>query len=283
MLLDDVEAGDELLISGSSAIDDGGYPVMGSNGRPLLKARDFMNEVKLYIRFPIMDAGFIATTVHKTRLFTVMDEYRIVQSVLLKDASLAKPFSRQKRRPAGDFESSIHFVRGRASGSWVYNGPTDCIELTPSRDCMMIGVGLWLAEQGSDVFIRIIRGRNEGDFESRVVFTSDTRPFNVTAQNQEPVPFTFAEPFELENGRLYTIELNQVNRGGCSSRHTTGGGAMRSVSNEGLTLRFSNAHRSPNGTDTSSGAFPVFYMTGCSTLPLFVLTKRVSFDDLLEV
>jgi hypothetical protein len=256
-----IKMADALLVAGCTAMDNGQYPVIGAHGRPLITSRDFMQEIKTFIRFPVMDPKFIATVVGKTKLFDVDEEYRLVKAILRKDPLLARPYSYEKRKGAADFDSSLHFIRGRGSGSWNYNGAHDAIEVTASAACLLVGIGLMCSDHGSDASVRIIRGRNDGGHEERVVLDCPQQSFETTTRMSEPTPFLFEDPFEMEAGQMYTIDLAQQNRDRRQSQSVGSGGAtMRSITMEGVTLTFSNASSSPNGTDTGSGAFPSFYI-----------------------
>ena len=74
-----------------------------------------------------------------------------------------------------------------------------------------------------------------------------------------PLKWNLGPPIIMEKNTKYTIEILQQNDADTKSAYCVDG--KDKVTSDGLTISFSNASNSPNGTGVKHGALPTLYFS----------------------
>ncbi len=103
----------------------------------------------------------------------------------------------------------------------------------------------------------VFKGDNNKEREKcGEIMASKEMSFDATEAEKEPRKMALDERVLLKKGTKYTLELDQY---GGSTHYC--GSAEKEVSLKGVSVTFSNACFSPNGTDSSMGQLPCLYFS----------------------
>eukprot|EP01083_Nonionella_stella_P148510 470219_1 len=142
--------------------------------------------------------------------------------------------------------------------NWYYDdGSIAALCFTSDKNITLYGIGVFDAKGTINVKYEIIKGDNDNYDKTDIIAASQQKSFTRESRTKIPIRFDLPSPIHIQQNTKYTIQLTQKNNNRAYSYRVTKG--QGTVTMNGVTITFKNAKKSPNGTDSTYGAFPILY------------------------
>ena len=152
-----------------------------------------------------------------------------------------------------DFEVRRSEEIGRMQ-TWTYGGKTDALSFRSNLDIWIQGIGIFDCNGTVTAQYKVYEGDNSNGV---VIAESVKSTWTKTSKSATPIRFDLPAPVKLKKNTLYTLDLLQNNNGEKSFQVQ---GAKNTMTVDNVIITFQKASKSPNGTGTKGGAFPVLYL-----------------------
>ena len=232
---------------------------LGTTPSSKKKARtELLQDLYPFIRFGLMEGSYFVKNVQPMNFLSKDEIVAIANHMLCRDEDSnvgCGTFCTKKR----DFGKTITIQRGTVcKKDWEYPGDsTDAICIKSDQRVELRAVGIFNCDGRMSVKCKIYKGDNSDGTDNIVYETQKT--FVKQKKSHVPLKWNLGQPIIIEKNTKYTIEILQKNKKGRTSVRCENG--KNEVKNDGLTISFLPALKSPNCTEVDCGALPTLYFS----------------------